>query len=43
MIEQIDRGAGKILGFKMSGKLHDEDYKLSKDIESAWKWLAETA
>lgn len=28
MIEQIEHGAGKILGFKMSGKLHDEDYKL---------------
>jgi hypothetical protein len=28
MIEQLDRSAGKILGFRMSGKLHDEDYKL---------------
>jgi hypothetical protein len=27
MIEQISQGSDKILGFKMSGKLHDEDYK----------------
>jgi hypothetical protein len=27
MIQQIDRGTAKVLGFKMSGKLHDEDYK----------------
>jgi len=27
MIEQINHGSGKILGFKMSGKLHDEDYQ----------------
>ena len=27
MIEKLDRGTGKIIGFKMSGKLHDEDYK----------------
>ena len=27
MIEQMDRENGKILGFKMSGKLHDEDYQ----------------
>ena len=27
MIEQLSRGTGKVLGFKMSGKLHDEDYK----------------
>jgi hypothetical protein len=27
MIQQLDRGTGKILGFKMTGKLHDEDYK----------------
>ena len=27
MIEQLPESAGKILGFKMSGKLHDEDYK----------------
>jgi hypothetical protein len=27
MIEQLSRGSGKVLGFKMSGKLHDEDYK----------------
>lgn len=27
MIEEIEKGNGKILGFKMSGKLHDDDYK----------------
>ena len=27
MIEQLPESEGKILGFKMSGKLHDEDYK----------------
>lgn len=27
MIEQLDRGTGKVIGFKLSGKLHDEDYK----------------
>jgi hypothetical protein len=27
MIEQLPESRGKILGFKMSGKLHDEDYK----------------
>jgi hypothetical protein len=27
MIEPIARSSGRILGFKMSGKLHDEDYK----------------
>jgi SpoIIAA-like len=27
MIEQLHRSAGPILGFKMSGKLHDEDYQ----------------
>ena len=27
MITKLDRSTGKILGFKMSGKLHDEDYK----------------
>ena len=27
MIEQLPESAGKILGFKMSGKLHDADYK----------------
>ena len=28
MIEQLSRGTGKVLGFKMSDKLHDADYKL---------------
>lgn len=27
MIEQLNSGSEQILGFKMSGKLHDEDYK----------------
>jgi hypothetical protein len=27
MIEQIPLGSDHLLGFKMSGKLHDEDYK----------------
>jgi hypothetical protein len=27
MIEQLPQSSEKVLGFKMSGKLHDEDYK----------------
>jgi len=27
MIEQLPLGSDQVLGFKMSGKLHDEDYK----------------
>jgi hypothetical protein len=27
MIEPLTRDSSKVLGFKMSGKLHDEDYK----------------
>jgi len=27
MIEQLQTGSSNILGFKLSGKLHDEDYK----------------
>ncbi len=27
MIEQLPTGSDQVLGFKMSGKLHDEDYK----------------
>ena len=27
MIEQLQAPSDKVLGFKMSGKLHDEDYK----------------
>ena len=27
MIERLDSGSDAILGFKLSGKLHDEDYK----------------
>jgi hypothetical protein len=26
MIEKLERSSGRILGFKMSGKLHDADY-----------------
>jgi hypothetical protein len=38
MIQQLDRGTGKILGFKMTGKLHDEDYKhLVPIVEDAMK------
>jgi len=28
MIEQLPETSGKILGFRMSGKLHDADYKM---------------
>jgi len=27
MIEKLARSSGPVLGFKMSGKLHDEDYR----------------
>jgi hypothetical protein len=27
MIEPLSEGTGKVLAFKLSGKLHDEDYK----------------
>ena len=27
MIEKLERSSGPLLGFKMSGKLHDEDYQ----------------
>jgi hypothetical protein len=27
MIEKLERSSGAVLGFKMSGKLHDEDYR----------------
>jgi hypothetical protein len=27
MIEQLPQSSGNVLGFRMSGKLHDEDYK----------------
>src|SRR5262245_7988134 len=27
MIEQLSGGSGNVLGFKLSGTLHDEDYK----------------
>ena len=35
MIEQLDRVAGKVLGFKMSGKLHDEDYQFFVPVVEA--------
>ena len=35
MIEQLPSDAGKILGFKMSGKLHDADYKTFVPIVDA--------
>jgi hypothetical protein len=35
MIEQLKQSTGKVLGFKMSGKLHDEDYKLFVPIVEA--------
>lgn len=28
MVEELSRSHGNILGFKMSGRLHDEDYQL---------------
>lgn len=28
MVEQLPASSGKWIGFKLSGKLHDEDYKL---------------
>ena len=38
MIEQIDRANGEILGFKMSSKLHDENYqKFVPVVEAAIK------
>jgi hypothetical protein len=27
MIQPLEKSAGRILGFKMTGKLHDDDYK----------------
>ena len=27
MMEKLERSSGPVLGFKMSGKLHDEDYQ----------------
>ena len=28
MIEQLQTGSSKIIGFKLSGQLHDQDYKI---------------
>jgi len=28
MIEKLERSSGSVLGYKMTGKLHDEDYRL---------------
>ncbi len=27
MVEKLPQSSGNVLGFKLSGKLHDEDYK----------------
>lgn len=35
MIDQLPRSAGRVLGFRMSGKLHDEDYKTFVPIVEA--------
>jgi hypothetical protein len=35
MIQPLERSSGKVLGFKMTGKLHDEDYKLFVPIVEA--------
>ena len=35
MIEQPQTGSPKIIGFKSSGKLHDEDYKTLDGGENA--------
>ena len=35
MIEQLKQSSGKTLGFKMGGKLHDEDYKLFVPVVEA--------
>ncbi|QDT55960.1 hypothetical protein Pan44_40090 [Caulifigura coniformis] len=36
MIEKLSRSAGRVIGFKLSGKLHDADYKtFVPDIDGA--------
>jgi len=35
MIEQLPQSAGKLLAFKMTGKLHDEDYQQFTPIVEA--------
>lgn len=38
MIEKLESGSDKILGYRMSGKLHDEDYKtFVPEVEAAVK------
>jgi hypothetical protein len=38
MITPLEKSSGRVLGFKMSGKLHDEDYKhCVPAVESAIK------
>lgn len=32
MIEKLDESSGNVIGFTMSGKLHDEDYKLFQPV-----------
>ena len=44
MIEQIASDHEKILAFKMSGKLHDEDWQhFVLTVEAAWDWLKSDA
>jgi hypothetical protein len=35
MIEKLEQSSGKVIGFKMSGKLHDDDYAhFQPEVES---------
>ena len=37
MIEKLEKSSGKVVGFVLSGKLHDEDYKtLVPQVESVF-------
>ena len=36
MIETLEQSSGKVIGFKLSGKLHDDDYaRFQPEVESA--------
>ncbi len=38
MIKRLDRGGGNVIGFELSGKLHDDDYKvLVPEVEAVIK------
>ncbi|MFQ5480503.1 MAG: STAS/SEC14 domain-containing protein [Thermodesulfobacteriota bacterium] len=38
MIKRLDRGSGAVIGFELSGKLHDDDYKvLVPEVEAVIK------